>query len=57
MNRIQQITTCLSFAVMVYSSRGQVSDDICKEKFESAKQLAYGDPMRQSALDSAMTLL
>ena len=57
MYKINQITFSAFFILLFCSCNGQLNtSDLCKEKFKKARDLAYMNYTRQSALDSALNL-
>ncbi len=57
MIKINQIVIFSFFLLLFCSCNGQVNtNDTCKRKFKEARDLAYSNSTRQSALDSAMNL-
>jgi hypothetical protein len=58
MFKITQVIGSLFFALLLYSCKGQIKTrDACEKKFKLARDLAYANSTRQSALDSAMVLV
>ena len=57
MCKINQILFSAFFILLVCSCNGQFNtNNICKKKFKEARDLAYANYTRQSALDSALDL-
>ena len=53
-----QVIIFLFFTLSFASCKGQLkADEACIKKFKSARELAYANSARQSALDSAMNLV
>lgn len=58
MLKIYQATAFLFFTLFFTSCKGQLkADDACMKKFKVARELAYANSTRQSALDSALDLV
>jgi hypothetical protein len=57
MYKINQIIFSAFFILLFCSCKGQLNtNDLCKKKFKEARDLAYANSTRQSALDSALSL-
>lgn len=57
MYKTNQIIFFVLFIFLFCSCNGQLNtNDICKKKFKEARDLAYANSTRQSALDSALSL-
>ena len=57
MYKINQIIFSTFFILLFCSCKGQLNtNDLCKKKFKEARDLAYTNSTRQSALDSALSL-
>jgi len=57
MFKINQIIFSAFFILLFCSCKGQSNtNDLCKKKFKEARDLAYSNSTRQSALDSALSL-
>lgn len=57
MLKISQIIFSVLFVFIFCSCHGQLNTNVvCKKKFKEARDLAYENPTRQSALDSALVL-
>lgn len=57
MLKISQIVFSVFFGLIFCSCNGQLNTNVvCKKKFKEARDLAYKNPTRQSALDSALVL-
>ena len=57
MLKINQTVTFLFFVLIFTSCKGQLkADETCVNKFKTARELAYKNSTRLSALDSAITL-
>lgn len=56
MSKMSQVLFFVFFALLFYSCKGQLSPEECVKKFKLARNLAYANPTRQSALDSALHL-
>ncbi len=57
MLKTNQAATIIFFTLIFYSCKGQLTaNDSCTMNFKTARNLAYSNPTRQSALDSALYL-
>lgn len=57
MHNTNQIIFSTFFILLFFSCKGQLNkNDLCKKKFKEARDLAYTNSTRQSALDSALSL-
>lgn len=57
MYKINQIVFSVFFILLFCSCNGQLNtNNVCEKKFKEARDLAYTNPARQSALDSALSL-
>lgn len=57
MLKTNQVATIIFFTLIFYSCKGQLTaNDSCTMNFKTARDLAYSNPTRQSALDSALYL-